>query len=485
MQRGGREKGAKKLSKKEKEKIEKAKEEEQRKKEEEKQRRREEKLLGIKPDRNEKKEIKEEKNEDTEKIEETEKKMKNNKTTKKSKEQKRNERNEKKAEKLRKEEEALNQKVEQTLIEPSSEKVQLEVIEEEVSTVVKEEIHESNALEEFDTENEVKEKKVKKNKPVELEIKERNGKINLKGLPKEIRKKNIINEEEKLEMLKQYFEQWNEQVNMDYYPFNHLSAADNKDLNQILNQISASKRKNYLKQYKNDSSFSLGKLFYIEALSLSTETVQFTEEEIDIHLIYLFIQHEVYKVYSLVLVHQQSLSKFDLTLHKQIIEKLLSAIKKIKSPQAVSLKAFQAAYTLQIDSTPLKEYYVELVEVPNLLKGKVPPKIFEFGLSESVDLAAQMLVIDPLAFRSWDDYVLNNLKHSEQLLQIVKTYQTDELKLFCSRMIETYSNNPKLSKFLRECSSIVNPMSVLKLVGITMTIVICVAAIAYVSIFSN
>ncbi|EMS13597.1 hypothetical protein KM1_091860 [Entamoeba histolytica HM-3:IMSS] len=484
MQRGGREKGVKKLSKKEKEKLEKAKEEEQRKKEEEKQRRREEKLLGIKPDRNEKKEIKEEKNEDIEKVEETEKKVKSNKTTKKSKEQKRNERNEKKAEKLRKEEEILNQKVEHIPVDPSSENIQLE-IEEEVITVTKEEIHESNALEEFDTKNEVKEKKVKKNKVVELEIKERNGKINLKGLPKEIRKKNIITEEEKLEMLKQYFEQWNEQANMDYYPFNHLSAADNKDLNQILNQISISKRKNFLKQYKNDSSFSLGKLFYIEALSLSTETLQFTEEEIDIHLIYLFIQHEVYKVYSLVLVHQQSLSKFDLTLHKQIIETLLSAIKKTKLPQAVSLKAFQAAYALQLDSTPLKEYYAELIEVPNLLKGKVPSKIFEFGLSESVDLAAQMLVIDPLAFRSWDDYVLNNLKHSEQLLQIVKTYQTDELKLFCSRMIETYSNNPEFSRFLRECSSIVNPMSVLKLVGITMTVLVCVAAIAYVSLFSN
>ena len=58
MQGRGREKGGKKLSKKEKEALEKEKEEEERKRQEEKERKREEKLLGIKPTKNEPKQKK-------------------------------------------------------------------------------------------------------------------------------------------------------------------------------------------------------------------------------------------------------------------------------------------------------------------------------------------------------------------------------------------------------------------------------------------
>ena len=486
MQGRGREKGGKKLSKKEKEQLEKEKAEEEKRKQEEKERKREEKLLGIKPTKQEQKQKKltieereelEKQNESKENQENDEKdlnsknKNKNSKSKtsqKKSKEQKQ----QKKIEKKKRQEEENFELNEEELAKLENENDTNE-INNENNTDEKEtnEMKEQKVIEEENEEKKTttnssednaedddefsskKDRKSKKQK-TEYVFDNRVDKITMKDLPKDLRKKGILNHDEKLVLLFEYFNQWTDTVQYDEiqstnkYPFNQLSNADIKDLVQIIDKIGLSNRKKFIKSKKNlfdnENSVSVGMLCFIEAMCLTTDYFDISSSPIDIHLIHFLIQNDCYKAYTLFLLNNSNLNELDFNQHKDICEHLLTTLKKNKNPQSVSLKAFQKSLTIQIPENELKEYYIELTNKSLLLNNKVSNKIFEFGVKQSAQLAYEMIQIDDHCYRHLDEIVLNNVEKTVELLKLVrskedtnKMNESHELKLVCSRILST------------------------------------------------
>ncbi|KAL7713961.1 Transmembrane protein [Entamoeba marina] len=447
MQQGGRskEKGPKKLSKKEQEALKLKKQEDLQKKEEEKQRKREEKLLGIKPDKQKKnKKLVDSVNEN-----DGENDNYDNGEDKKSPKTRGNKLKTKKKDKKKQPKKQDNSNTETDTTTKSDTEEQHGLQEENEIIEINEEksIENEEIIENIPYWKEENTTKKVKQTTIEFDFKSRNDNITTKFIPKEFRKKGNLNDEEKLSFLSNYFSQWDSSVDFSCYPLNNISRSDSKDLLLLLKQININKKKSFLEQQKVNVN-SDGSLCFIEALMISVGITSISPIDIDIHLLQLSIKNEPYKSLSFILTHQSSMKKLDNDIHKQILTRLLKTLKKIKTADSVTAKAFTASFNIK-PIEELSDLYQQLCQLPILLNKKKSLK--------NPAIAAQLLTLDSTAFQKWDELVGNHLQESFDLLQIVKTYDDSEMKLFCTRMIEEFNNNQKAKEFVSLCRTIVKP----------------------------
>ncbi|ELP93528.1 hypothetical protein EIN_060830 [Entamoeba invadens IP1] len=482
--KGGRERGARTLSKKEKEAAAKAKEEEARKKEEEKQKKREEKLLGIKPSKKDRAEKAEEPLQEEETT--VEKKDKHSKKTKSEKLEKKKEREKTRLDKQK--EIVVDEKIENTQNvdnNNAAEGTEPVVDEPEKTEKVKKVAYVPPPEKFEDFENIEEHKKAKKVshevKQVNFDFTTRSGNISLKDIPKDVRKKDFP-EEDRLDFVYNYLSQWSDPANYSEYPYNKFSQSDQKDFQFIMGRVGVSKRKALAKSLSETCS-TVGGLCLLEGLSLQTDTIKFPENEVETNIFHFLTMHDVYKSFSCILSNFSALKSRPVQQQDEMLTFVQNEMKKVRVPDCVSLKAFKSVYPNT--SPELSEKLGSLIDLDRLLFKKVTKKIFEFSLkSLDVTVTERMLVIDPECYEHWDDLVLQNLEPSEKLLTKIKNNEKIEMKLFCQRSIDNFNNNTEAKNFVRLCKSIVVPINYWKIAIVASTVMVCVVASIYV-IFMN